>query len=68
MKIKIYTAVCSSESYECWFTVNGGSSPDRDEAIRIANGHSCLKNGKGKIERIDIVEVDEEDWYSKKSY
>lgn len=68
MKITVYQPVCSAKGDKKWFTVNGAISPDREEAIRLANNHACFKYGIGKIERIDEYQVDEYDWYNPKTY
>lgn len=68
MKIKVYEPVCSTKNGKSWFTVNGAICEDRDEAIRRANRHTSVKDGNGKIERVDEHEVDEHEWNNPRIY
>lgn len=67
-KITLYEPVCSSKSEKSWFTVNGAIDPDRDRAISKAMKHAGVRDGAGKVERVDEHQVDEDEYYKPSRY
>ena len=54
-KIILYTPILEP-SKGCWFSVNGATNRNRDEAIRLASRHSSVISGEAKIARVDESE------------
>lgn len=62
MKIKLYIPICGPKSGKgSWYRVNGSTSRDRDEAIKLASQHTGIKSGRDEIKRVDEEEVDEDE-------
>lgn len=71
MKLTIYEPVLKptgKSTEKCWCTVNGAKSSDIEEAIRLANQHISVRDGRMEIGRVDTFEVDAEDWHRKRYY
>jgi len=66
MKIKIYTPILKGKDGA--FTVNGATDPDREKSVRKASMHVSIRDKAAEIIRVDIDEVDEDNWYNPKPY
>lgn len=71
MKIKIYEPVLKpteKSTSKDWFTVMGAKSEDMEEAIRLAKKHTAYQDGRAEIARVDVYEVDQEEYYRPRIY